>query len=275
MLYRFSCIFYFADSKPNFTIVTALYDLGRETWPSFKRRFTSYLNASIQMLRMNVPLVVYVEPELKPFIDYYRAGKEDYTFVKAVPFHKLRYYSYVNILRAVMSSDTFKRDNGLLNHPEGFSAEYNILMSSKLQMLFTAVKENVFDTEFFFWMDIGYAHGQDVYPKTCNWAPNNLMLSNHSDKITYMQMNAIHLVKTIHDVYKQAIGPCVNGGFFGGSGKAVVDYYYLYDIIFRDYLKKYIVDDDQTLAVGCYLERPELFNLVKGADWYDVFKVFN
>lgn len=259
----------------NFTIVSALYDLGRERWPAFRRSFNSYLNSSIQMLNLNVPLVVYVEDKIKPFIDLLRTGKESITLVKTLPFHDLKYYSYIDDIRTAMQTEEFKKDNGLLNHPEGFSPEYNILMSSKLHMLHEAATENVFKTPFFFWLDIGYAHGNDVYPKTCNWAPNNLMASNHSDKITYLQMNAIHLAKSIFDVYKKQVGPCVNGGFFGGSVKAVSDYYHLYDLVFKEYLKHNIVDDDQTLAVGCYLERPELFNLVKGAGWDDVFKVFN
>ncbi len=66
---------------PDLTVVTALFDLGRGHWRSFRRPLELYLNYSQQLMALNVPLVAYVQPEVEARIWSMRRGKEHITDV--------------------------------------------------------------------------------------------------------------------------------------------------------------------------------------------------
>ena len=257
----------------DFTIVTALYDLGRETWPHFRRKLSTYLTYSIRLLALDVPLVVYIDERVEPFVRHFRQHFDHITIYKVSELSELPYYAkYRDRMAWVMHTDDFHKNNGLLTHPEGFSPEYNVLMNAKFTMLHDTVHENPFNSSYFYWLDMGYGHGQDVYPKYCDWTPKNIM--DDLDRITYVAVNNVSTVRSVFQLYKQRVGPGVNGGFFGGSAQAVEDYYKLHHHVLEDFLAHNMVDDDQTIAVECFLRKPSLFNMVPG-EWYDVFKLFH
>ena len=255
----------------DFTIVTALIDLGREKWPYFQRRFDYYLYYSVQLLRMNVPLVAYVDDRVIDFARHHRRGKEHMTrFIHVANVTELEGYRHYDRISAIMTSAEFVDANPLLRHPEGFSPEYNVLMNSKLSLLRRATAENRFGTRYFFWTDMAYGHGHDIYPKSCSWAPRSIMTG---DRITYIELYDLRRISSFRTIYKQKVAPFMNGGFFGGSSAAIDDYYHLYNAVFEDLLDENVVDDDQTVAVACYFRRPQLFNLVTGS-WYSTFTLF-
>ena len=122
---------------------------------------------------------------------------------------------------------------------------------------------------------IWYGHGNhSIFPKSGCWGPRKLT-DDHKfdDVVTYIAVNDITHVESILRLYKQRIGPGVSGGFFGGSRKALGQYHDLYHEVLEDFLFRDMVDDDQTVALECYLRRPELFNMVPG-DWNDAFRLF-
>lgn len=187
-----------------------------------------------------------------------------------MPFYK----DYFDQVSLIMSSDGFRANNSVLTHPEGFSPEYNILMNAKFAMMHEVAHRNMFGSEFIYWLDIGYAHGHNVYPKDPRWIPRNIMTGPNKDKITYIIVNDINLVKDINQLFKKPVGPAVNGGFFGGSLYAMDRYYHLFNSVWEWCLAEGIMDDDQTLAVASWLREKDLFNMVSGG-WYDVFKLFH
>lgn len=257
----------------NFTVVTALYDLGREHWPHFRRRLSTYLTYAIRLLNLDVPMVIYIDSTVEPFVRHFRRHLDHITVYKIGDLSDLQYYKqYRDRIAWVMTTEDFHANNGLLHHPEGFSPEYNVLMNAKFTMLYDTVHENPFDSSYFYWLDMGYGHGQDVYPNYCGWSPNNIM--DDSGRITYVAINNVSTVESVFQLYKQRVGPGVNGGFFGGSAKAVKKYYQLHKQVFEDFLAHNMVDDDQTIAVECFLRKPALFNMVPG-EWYDIFKLFH
>ena len=66
---------------PSFTVVTALFDLGRGQWKNFRRPLELYLNYSRQLLALEIPIVAYVQPEIEDRIWEMRRGKEHLTDV--------------------------------------------------------------------------------------------------------------------------------------------------------------------------------------------------
>ena len=262
----------FAGPVTDFTIVTALIDLNRGKWDHFQRNFSDYLNHAVQVLHLNVPMVIFVESKTHAFVKKHRTGLERLTKIIVTEVRDLEYYKDYNRIKEIMESKRFKSYNPLLTHPEGFSPEYNILMNSKFSMLRYATNRNFFRNFYYYWMDMGYGHGHDIFPQNCIWAPRNIMQGR--DTITYIMLNNLKWIHSSMDIYKTKLPPFVNGGFFGGSRVAVDRYYFLHKEIFYWYLDKGMIDDDQTLAVACYFRNQYLFNMVKGW-WYDVFELFH
>ena len=217
-------------------------------------------------------MVAYVDNRTEMFVRLSRRGKEHLTVIRVIRLDDLELHKDYDRIVSVMHSEEFKRDNLLLKHPEGFSAQYNILMNSKTDLLLEASRVNVFNSTHFFWMDMGYGHGNDVFPADNQWTPWNL-IENPTDKITYIAVNNLTLVKSVFDIYKRRVGPGVNGGFFGGSRRAVELYHDVHRFVFEEFIRSFMMDDDQTVALECYLRYPQLFNMVRGG-WYDVFKLF-
>ncbi|CAH1783379.1 unnamed protein product, partial [Owenia fusiformis] len=255
------------------TIVTGLFDIGRKRWSSFKRTYHDYLNFAQNVLKLDVNLVFYVEERGRYFVEKHRRGKEHKTEVIVTEWKNLTFYRYLTAIETIMGSKEFKLNNRLLNHPEGFSALYNLLMSSKFSIMYETTLRNTFHSDYFFWMDAGYGHGNSSIfpPENCPWAPCNIL----TDMISYINLYPTDVYKpAINRLYKMSVAPALNGGFFGGSKNAIHTYHKLYKAVLEDWLKNGRIDDDQTMALACYFKKPNLFNLVPGG-WNDVFKLFN
>ncbi|KAK3594537.1 hypothetical protein CHS0354_023593, partial [Potamilus streckersoni] len=264
-----------ANEYSSVTLVTALYDIGRENWSEWGRNFNIYLEHFKKVLALNVHLAVFVDKSLLEFIKHNRQGKLDKTRVQVVQFSDLEIFQYYNPIKDIMNSLEFLENNEMLAHPEAFSPEYVILMNNKIFFMKTIVDINPFRSTHFFWIDAGYGHGSDIFPKDGQWFPRNLMDIHR--KITYIQLyDPMHYEDYVKNLllHKSLLSPAFIGGFFGGDSQAVREYYHLYHKVFRSLLVESIVDDDQNVALLCYFELPRLFNLVEG-DWYDVFKLFN
>ncbi|CAH1779119.1 unnamed protein product [Owenia fusiformis] len=254
------------------TIVTALFDIGRKRWPSYERTYQEYLTFAQNVLKLDVNLVFYVEEKGRYFVERHRQGKEHKTEVILTELNNFTFYHYLSQMETVMGSKEFKSNHEQLNNPEGFSPLYNFLMSAKFFIMYETTLRNTFHSDYFFWMDAGYGHGNsDIFPpEDCPWAPCNIL----NNTISYVKLEPVDIYKPdINRLYKMAVAPVISGGFFGGSKKAIQNFYKLYKDVLEDWLKNGRIDDDQTVALACYFKRPSLFNLVPGG-WDDVFKLF-
>ncbi|KAK6982486.1 protein htrl, partial [Biomphalaria glabrata] len=76
----------------NFTVVTAMLDIGRGNWSEQSRPYNTYLLYMQRMLRLDVNMVVFVEPKGKPFIEWMRRGREKRTHIAVTTLKDLPYY---------------------------------------------------------------------------------------------------------------------------------------------------------------------------------------
>lgn len=262
------------------TFVTALYDIKRDKWPRFERKFEQYLQYFKNFLNLRTNLVMFSE---KSTLDQMRLTFGHLLQPNVYPIIQrwvdIEYQKYRQNVTQVMDSEEFKKDNKLLKSkiPEAFSVDYVLLMNNKLSFLKEAIDINPFNSTHFFWIDAGFGHGnKTIFPSTNNtWKPSKLLSLNNF--ITYIMLLKNPFIYKGHEdnLHKLPLNPVLNGAFFGGDKNAVLEYYHLYYIVFRDYLDNHhVVDDDQSLAIFCFYKNPKLFNLVLGG-WYDVFKLFS
>lgn len=267
--------------KGTATFVTSLYDIGRETWPKFSRSFSSYLQRFKHLLALDINLVIFGENSLKPFVKKYRKQLTSKTRFLTKPFIHLPAYKHKHRIECVLDSESFKKDNGKLGHPEAFSAEYLIVVNSKVPLVGEVVRRNPFNTTHFFWVDAGYVAVSDdtgydvmrvIIPAGTQWRPDPLLSS--SEKVTYIQLHDPDLYANMTQLHKQRLAPAVSGGFFGGAQKVMSYYARLYNKCLLYQLAEGEVGEDQGVALQAYFEHPRVFHLVKG-DWFDAYRLFH
>ncbi|GFO26289.1 protein htrl-like [Plakobranchus ocellatus] len=268
----------------NFTVVTALLDIGRGKWAEQTRSYNTYLLYMQRNLRLDVNMLVYMGSEGQPFVQWMRRGRENRTRIvdtalKDLPYYKSRRKklcvgtSAYNFL-SKFSTNGHRRMNAPKALGETTTNSYSWNWGeTNGQSLHKAVRENPFNTTYFVWLDAGYGHGQDVHPKDGIWIPQHLF--DHPDEITFIQRSpgVLYFLPQERRLHKLSIN-ILAGLFFAGGDQAVQELYRLQQEKFQEWMEEGVVDDDQTMYMLLYYRQPSLFNLVYG-DWYDVFKLFN
>ncbi|XP_035826591.1 protein HtrL [Aplysia californica] len=259
----------------NFTVVTAMVDIGRGSWGQQRRTYNTYLMYMQRVLRLDVNMVVFVDAKGKPFIDWMRRGRENRTNIVVQDFKALPYYKLRGRMSEIMKSPEYQQDNELVWKQlcESYIPEYDILQLSKLYFMDRVVRDNPFGTTYFMWMDGGYGHGHDIHPSDGVWVPKGLF--DHPDQVTFMErppgVRKFEPVK--HKIHKMSIN-ILAGLFFAGGGGAFKELYDMQKKQVETWMQEGVVDDDQTMYMLLYYKKPSLFHLVPG-DWYDVFSLFN
>ncbi|XP_076449513.1 protein HtrL-like [Babylonia areolata] len=260
----------------NFTVVTAMLDIGRGHWAhsSQTRSYNTYLLYMQRVLRLDVNLVVFVDSQALPFVQWMRRGRAGHTHVVELTLKDLPYYSHRDRIQTIMGSEEYRRDNELVQKGlcESQVPEYDIVQWSKLYFLNETITRDPFHNELFVWLDGGYGHGEDIHPADGVWRPKNLF--EFAEKVTLMEREPVEKYRPVADsLHKRSVN-VVAGGFIAGGGKALQRLYRLQQELIARWMVEGIVDDDQTTYMQIYFQHPDLFRLVP-ADWDDVFRLFH
>lgn len=138
------------------TVVTSLYDIGRGRMNGkfVYRPFEDYLSWMKNLLLMNCPMVIYTSKSNYSYIIENRP-KLYPTKIVIRELENLRAYKYREILDETikkMKLMGYKHDHYDIC-PEFVTPDYNIVIYSKLDFLKESSEENIFNTEYFIWLD--------------------------------------------------------------------------------------------------------------------------
>lgn len=258
--------------KSSLTFVTALFDIKRDKWPRCARNMTKYRSDMIYVLRFRTPMVIFVDPENYEFVTRTRSefGLGNITRVHRMRFDELPMHSQSEHIekihfRELNTTGGWKApwDEGMKRTPEVFSADYDILVNSKPYFIHTVSVENPFGTEFFSWLDAGFAHSyperwknDSVYdwrPKLLNGKISMIKRTTKMDKVSRYQLA---------DLYHRDIPEVINAGLIGGDQKAIATFNRLFYEQLNSLLNNEMIEDEQVIFVLVAAHHPELFNLV-------------
>ena len=259
----------------NLTVVTALFDIGRKDWPGYKREYRKYLEYLSQIMKLRTNIIAFVDSEAAEAVRRMRRPYAEKTRVVELRLQDLPYFRYRDRMQEIMNSEEYRRDNPLATggNPEANYPEYDIVTLSKAYFLDQATRMDPFNSSYFVWLDGGYAHGDNVYPEDGVWRPRNLF--EHSDKVTMIERKkGVEFYREdMHRLHKLSIA-VLNGGFVGGGKKVLQRLQAMSQEVVADWLKRGVVDDDQSLMMMVYYKDPCMFRLVHG-DWHDAFRLFH
>lgn len=229
------------NKRSDLTIVTALWDLGRgEINNSFKRSYDSYLTKFSELLKTDVNMYIFIDPQDEEFIWKYR--KKENTIINKMTLNELKeWFNFTSITNEIRKKEEWLSQAGWLpDSPQAKLESYNPVVMSKMFMLNNVTIWNPFNSEYFFWIDAGITntvhYGYFTHDKVFDKLPQFIDSNKNFVFLTYPYEggNEIHGF-TRSDIARYCNTDYVKyvcrGGFFGGTKQQINDInglYYMY-----------------------------------------------
>ena len=256
-------------NKSTICYVSAYIDIGRKDWKTFSRTFDAYLKAFMPYITMFQRMT---PDELKTyrmvvFVDDRYAQRVKDILPLEIPIQviccsrsylekNIQNWSYLDISTQIIQSDYFRYVVGerVNTFPEHSKAEYVVVTTSKIDFVVRAME--FIDSDYFCWVDFGYFQYKGTIPKR----PLDL------NKLDLDRIN-IQLLSPLdqrdYDIlYTMKHAPeKIAGAFVFGHRTRFLEYYELHHTTQKRFHMLGLVDDDQHLALQCYVRNPDLFRL--------------
>lgn len=256
------------------TIVSAFFDINRETRGD-GRRLEEYMEWIKRTLQLNCNLYIITEAR---FIDFMKSARPvEYmhkTVFKADTLENAMFYKYRDRMHEIMQTAEYK---SRIMHPtrvECVLPEYNVIQYSKFGWLLDAIQENPFQTDVFFWMDIGISRFFESMNLSLEY-PNPVVLERLVGDNTKDSARNRFIIQKRHDLETFNIDDgfvwrsdnLLKGGMFGGTELCIRRMSkYLNQIFKEQMLDKECVNNEQVALSLIHTINPEWFNLVDDND---------
>lgn len=251
------------------TIVTAFFDVGRKDWKGFERDNQKYIEYFKFWARIRNKLIVYTDQSTAQAVLRIREefGLKDRTQIVTVDdVYALEADVYQEIETA-LSKEAAIRFRQLPGNPESWNPRYNYVTYLKPYFAADAVRRGLADGEVS-WLDFGYNHGGEI----CTEADEFDFLWNYDSN------SKIHLFAT-EEIDDMPVFEIVRSMRAYIAGAIMVGPSHLWDEFARLYKNSALhlarcgfADDDQTLSVMAYREKPELFEIHPVDDFFSGLK---
>lgn len=245
--------------------VTAFKDIGRGNWDNYKRDNQEYIKYFLQLANnINYKLIVFVEDDMMnllntvslPYNIVLHDIKEVDTFLDR----------YIDREREIMSGEIYR--NKIPPHrktnPEHNFPEYTLINHSKINFVRYA-KEKYTGYDYYSWLDFGCIRN------TLRDIPNHINF--------YKLQNSIHYLALIRprdrideDTMLASDTVYITGSQFVIHSSLVEEYEKIYEEKLINWQEKNICDDDQSLVLQLYYDKPSRFTLFYDTEWFSLFR---
>jgi len=253
------------------TVVSALFDIGRDTWEHHGLSQGMYLNWYKNTLALNSNHIIFTDDvfydRLVAIIDEHGTS-DNVKIIKRQLTDLPAYRCYFGAMSAVMASDTFKKKI-YFNVPESLYPLYNIIMFNKMFFLRDAMKNNPFNSDTFIWVDAGGLRENISNYRGVIWPAREKMEKLCPDKINVF---CHHPEIKIHNVHDHVLSQMryIQGTAFFAPKDCIEKLISVFDKKVLACLSAGYIGSDEKILDLCYLEQPELFNL-EVSTWREYF----
>jgi hypothetical protein len=259
----------------NVTIVTALYDIGRDKWDNFTQSYGGYIHWMERTLSLNSNIVIYTQEKFKDEIETYRK-KYDPDLVKTIiiiqELEDLVCYKLFNDkLNTLMFSDVFLNKKHF-DVPEMTKPLYNVIMFNKVYWIKDCVDKGYFGNDFVIWADAGGLREPVEIYQGKNW-PNIEKINNlDNDKITFFSHNDTF---NIHDNEWHSLSQVRNiqGTAFFVPSNLVDELLINFEKTIDESISSDYIGSDEKILDIMYLKDTSKYNLIK-CGWREYYKIF-
>lgn len=259
------------------TITTAFFDIGRGNWTPDKglphylhRTNQTYLERFGYMAKLENPMVVFTSKEFVSDIRFLRQDRP--TDIFTIDFQD----NFKDLREKISKVQKSKEFQSKINprecrNPEYWNADYVTVNTLKSSFITKAIENDVVSTDLVAWMDFGYCREESTLNGVKKWKypfdKNKIHFFNIKEWVPNTYISDVIFNNDVH-----ITGPCIV------AGKEM--WFTLEKLVhhsINELMKNNLVDDDQTLLLMSYLQKPELFELhpVSKSDWFVAFKEFS
>jgi len=231
-----------------------------------RHRFSDYLKWVNNLLKINKPIVFFVQPNISDIIKKKRPNKfKNKTIWIERNFSNL--YAYKNYLKQF--KETYIIDRAKSRH----SIDLYIIWSEKVNFLKESIKNNYFNTKYFFWVDAGLFKQKNMENYVNNWPSiskvrkDPRVILNGIRKIEKDEFTK--LMKFDHSTHQKFMNDFnVAGGFFGGRNDYLMKFIKLYyKVIDIFYNKKIYIGTDQNIFSIIGYSHPNVAKIINSGNY--------
>lgn len=240
------------------TVVTALYDIGREKYDG--RKLSDYLDWFRTTLSLNVPMVIFCQTGLGSFIQHCRKNYPE-TVIVETSVSSIPYFSYKDQIEKILNNNEYKKRIKDPTRIECNLALYNIIQYSKFEWLKKVSIFNPFNSKYFFWMDAGCSRFFDNVDVSKPWPSNYKILRNDQLNIQGNSNTMKYVLNWPGDAQYIMDSNCILvGTLFGGTANICQDMASRVFNEYHDWSKYDLVNNEQIMLGILYHRYHEFFN---------------
>lgn len=253
--------------RKNITIVTALYEMGRENLQEgFGRKFDHYTQHFKQLLSLDFPMIIYCDESLNEFVWKHR--KRENTNIINKTLDSFKTYPHYAPVQTIRTDATWYSQAGWLrDSPQAQLEFYNPLVMAKQFLLNDASIFNTFKTKYFLWLDAGITNTVNVVEYFKNERVVR-SLTKCMNKMLYIAFpyettTEVHGFKKPHiDKFAESdVRRVVRGGMFGGTRDSIAAINVVYYHMLDDTLKHGSMGTEESVFSILSYRYPHLINL--------------
>jgi len=179
----------------NTTIVTALYNISRET-NGDGRKWSDYIAWFRETLQLPIPMVIYIAAEDQELVHQINQYRPSNVATKII-FSDIPYSNYQSIFQSIMERTDYKNRIIDPKRVECVLPMYNVIQYSKFKWLKEIAETNPFESSYIFWMDAGISRfiPKQTYSHIKNKIilPQNKLVIQHNYMLHQYPMNEAYL----------------------------------------------------------------------------------
>ena len=254
----------------NITLVTGLYDMGRDQLdPMFKRDFTFYLERFTELLNatLDYPMVIFTEPKVVPIVEQIRDKSRTRIITRTSEEFK-KWFEFTPQVTAIRSSESwYSQASWLQESPQAKLDLYLPFVLSKMFMMSDSSIFNPFNTDYFLWVDAGITNTVHVG----YFSHDNILqkLPIYLDPFLFLTFPYETGVE-IHGYQREELNKLANvsnvkfvcrGGLFGGKKESIQKFNGIYYNLLKTSLNSGQLGTEESLFTALAYNYPFDLNL--------------
>jgi len=240
-------------TKPTF--VSALFNIDRVDG----RKWDQYLKWFEETLKLQVPMILFIEKDLQDFVDEKRGDLPTQTIYQTV--EEIPYYNLKDQIQGILDSDDYKEKMSDTDRIECKQAMYSVIQYSKFPWLQQAIKLNPHKSDIFFWLDAGGSRFFNNFDLTEPYPGTSAMESLEGMGESFLiQMNCeyyrdLYEAKELDKSYLYDNRSYVLGSMFGGHKNSVPKICDMVDNIFQQEMIANGNVNNEQIALGYLVKK--------------------
>ena len=246
----------------NYTLVSGLWNIGRD-----ERNFKShYITKFKEFLKIDANMILFLPKELEELT--WEIRNRDNTYIKITELEDLKtnlYAPHWDKTQGIRNNPEWLNITGeggwLHSSPQATLEYYNPIVMSKMFMLSDASLYNIFDSEYFYWLDAGITNTVPATHLIDNRALDKVV--DHTENFLflswdYVTQDEIHGFKwdAMNRFSGKEVDIVCRGGFFGGHKEAIREASSTYYSLLQDSLSEGFMGTEESLFAIMAVSNP-------------------